>query len=216
VYSKEVLLNLDLHLIRERIENSLDEELLQMIRDGSEEWQPEVLALVQTELEKRGTNVERVASELETAPTGEWPLRKDTPPEKRRGVGGWLGFLVSKLVFTSWIGMLFGMNVILVSPLFGAWQAATYAYLFFSGIKLWKEKPGAVLHTQRALVSLAALNAAFILFVGNLVALTWQDFSYVILPLVWIAYLRTSRRVLNTFPSWASHLEKAAEPMPPW
>ena len=205
-------MNLDLDLIRERIENSLDEELVHMIRDGSEEWRAEVLALVQTELEKRGVNIDRVASELETAPTGEWPLGKDIPPEKRRGVGGWLGLLVGQLVFVSWIGALLGMVYI---PLIATWQAATYAYLFFCGIALWKEKPGAVLHTQRALISLAVLKGVIVVILLSANFLTWQGVGAAIVPLVWIAYLRKSHRVLNTYPSWALHLKKAEEPVVP-
>jgi hypothetical protein len=202
-------------LIRERIENSRDEELVHMIRDGSEEWRAEVLALVQTELEKRGVNIDRVASELETAPTGEWPLKKDTPPEKRRGTGGWLGLLIGQLVSFSWIGVLFGMAYIPDSLLLGTWQAATYAYLFFCGIALWKEKPGAVLHTQRALISLAVLKGVIVVILLSANFLTWQGVGAAIVPLVWIAYLRKSHRVLNTYPSWALHLKKAEEPVVP-
>ena len=166
-------------------------------------WREEVLVLVQAEIEKRGVSAE--------AP-------EEREQEVIKGTGGWLGFLIGVLVFVGPVQFVLLLADVASIPflrvdvsraeiflalLGDLTQAGVMAYLFFCGIALWREMPGSVLHTQWALVAVAVVTGVVHLVTGSIPAMVGAAFFA---PLIWVAYLRKSQRVLNTYPSWALHM----------
>ena len=176
-------------------------------------WREEVLALVQAEIEKRGVDADVVALVSETS--AEAPEEREQ--EVIKGTGGWLGYLIGVLVFVGPVRFVLLLADVASIPfqridvsraeiflalLGDLTQAGVLAYLFFCGIALWREMPGSVLHTQRALVAIAVVTGVVQLVTGTILFAVGAVFA----PLIWIAYLRKSQRVLNTYPSWALHM----------
>jgi hypothetical protein len=197
-------------------QKSTEELLAIWVRNKRQEWTDEAFAAIQQALMERN-----VVLPPQEPPTGE------TIPAKYRGVRGWLllfcviltilnplatlisvggSIAMGSRAFTRYPGLLRATVIDLVL------SVALMAFSIYSGVLLWRVRPGAVAMAKRFLLCVIGyyVVAAVLMFTAGLPAsasarLTAEAAKNIIRGLIfsgiWYSYLQLSKRVRATYPS---------------
>jgi hypothetical protein len=186
-----------------------DEELLRAAGPEREEYRPEAIASIETELARRDLD----------APRREQLLQSIDQEDERRlrdltGVRGWLLFFALVVLVNSLPLVFGGVLRILLNPQVGIsslpWLAVG-AYGCYAFVLLVRKRPSAPRHAARwilALFGVLVLHAGFVYLTSRqLVLMPLFGLPYVL----WFEYLQRSKRVAATYGRPPQEIEAVSE-----
>mgnify|MGYP006298511039 CR=1 FL=1 len=225
---------MDLEATRKRMANLSDEDLLEVIGPKRDTYRPEAIEIAEEELASRSlTPIPTTDFEPETGvPSGNHPPgppaesgSKSPPPpsiptgepdssqpkqssDELKGTGGWLGVLVGLSFLAGPLSVLFAWIAIRDADLiFGLYAVVLALTFLWQGLGLNNGWHRAVQASILVLLLNALVNVAAGLLSGDFIS----ALSGPLIPIVWIFYLRRSRRVFNTYPGWREFIETSGD-----